>query len=118
MATAERLVGHLTYKDEENNTVSLDSSYYAPLLEDLFDQYKLAIPELTIDDMNRVKIREAELDKITEKISMQDRKAKSAQKRLFLLLLAQLEKNPNKVPDDFTQADIDELRHEIDTISA
>jgi integrase len=118
MATAERLVGHLTYKDEENNTVSLDSSYYAPLLEDLFDQYKLAIPELTIDDMNRVKIREAELDKITEKMSMQDRKAKSAQKRLFLLLLAQLEKNPHKVPDDFTQADIDELRHEIDTISA
>ena len=114
MATAERLVGHNSYKDEENKTVSLDSSYYAPLLEDLYEQYKLAIPELTIDDMNRVRIKEIELDKASQRISEQEKKSKNVQNRLFSLLLAQLDKNPEKIPYGFTQADIDELRFELD----
>ena len=118
MATAERLVGHLTYKDEENRDVVTDSSYYVPVLEELFDQYKLAIQNLTIDDMARVKVKEAELEGETKKISEQQRKTHSIQNRLFLLLLGQLKKNPNEIPEGFTQADIDELRYELDSISA
>jgi len=95
MATAERLVGHVTYKDEENRAIILDSSYYVPVLEELFDQYKLAIPNLTIDDMVRVKVKEVELEGRTKMISDNERKSQSMQKRLFLLLLGQLKKNPN-----------------------
>lgn len=118
MATAERLVGHTTYKDEENRAITLDTSYYVPVIEELFDQYKLAIQSLTIDDMTRVKVKEAELEKRTERISQQEKKTHSIQNRLFLLLLNQLKKNPNEIPEGFTQADIDELRYELDSISA
>ena len=118
MATAERLVGHLTYKDEENRDVVTDSSYYVPVLEELFDQYKLAIQNLTIDDMARVKVKEAELEGETKRISEQQRKTHNIQNRLFLLLLGQLKKNPNEIPEGFTQADIDELRYELDEIGA
>ncbi len=118
MATAERLVGHSTYKDEENRAITLDSSYYVPVLEELFDQYKLAIPSLTIDDMVRVKIKEIELEGKTKMISEQEKKTHSIQNRLFLLLLSQLKKNPNEIPEGFTQADIDELRYELDNIHA
>lgn len=118
MATAERLVGHTTYKDEENRAITLDSSYYVPVLEELFDQYKLAITNLTIDDMARVKVKEIELEGKTQRISEHEQKAHSIQNRLFLLLLGQLKKNPNEIPEGFTQADIDELRYELDSISA
>jgi len=118
MATAERLVGHLTYKDEENRAVMTDSSYYVPILEELFDQYKLAIQNLTIDDMTRVKVKESELEGRTKIISEQEKKAHSMQNRLFLLLLGQLKKNPNEIPEGFTQADIDELKYELDSICA
>ena len=118
MATAERLVGHTTYKDEENRPVTLDSSYYVPLLEELFDQYKLAIPNITIDDMSRVKVKELELEGKTKMISEHEQKTHGIQNRLFLLLLGQLKKNPNEIPDGFTQADIDELKYELDSISA
>ena len=118
MATAERLVGHLTYKDEENRPVVTDSSYYVPVLEELFDQYKLAIQNLTIDDMARVKIKETELNGRTKLISEQEKKNKTMQKRLFLLLLGQLKKNPDEIPDGFTQVDIDELKYELDGITA
>ncbi|MBS3925677.1 MAG: site-specific integrase [Nitrosarchaeum sp.] len=118
MATAERLVGHSTYKDEENRAITLDSSYYVPVIEELFYQYKLAIPSLTIDDMVRVKVKEAELEGRTKMISEQEKKTHSIQNRLFLLLLSQLKKNPNEIPDGFTQADIDELRYELDRIDA
>ncbi len=118
MATAERLVGHSTYKDEENHAITLDSSYYVPVLEELFDQYKLAIPNLTVDDMARVKVKEVELEGRTKMISEQERKSHSIQNRLFLLLLGQLKKNPNEIPDGFTQADIDELKYELDRIPA
>ena len=118
MATAERLIGHLAYQDEENHVITLDSSYYAPVIEELFDQYKLAIPELTIDDMSRVKVKEIELETIKKSVSEQQRKANNMQNRLFLLLLGQLKKNPNEIPEGFTQADIDELKYELDSISA
>ena len=118
MATAERLVGHSTYKDEESHAITLDSSYYVPVLEELFDQYKLAISALTIDDMARVKVREAELEGETKRISEHERKTQSIQNRLFLLLLGQLKKNPDEIPEGFTQADIDELKYELDSIHA
>ena len=118
MATAERLVGHMTYKDEENRAVMTDSSYYVPILEELFDQYKLAIQNLTIDDMARVKVKETELEGKTRLLSEQEKKAHSMQNRLFLLLLGQLRNNPDEIPEGFTQADIDELRYELDGIGA
>ncbi|MBS3925713.1 MAG: hypothetical protein KGZ34_03355, partial [Nitrosarchaeum sp.] len=66
----------------------------------------------------RVKVKEAELEGRTKMISEQEKKTHSIQNRLFLLLLSQLKKNPNEIPDGFTQADIDELRYELDRIDA
>ena len=62
-STAEKLVGHRVYRDEENNIVDLDDSYNVPTLENLFGQYKTALAELAIDDMTRVQIKELQIQK-------------------------------------------------------
>ena len=45
---AERLMGHSV-------SIPLDNSYFKPLLEQLFDEYQKAIPELMIDDKFRLR---------------------------------------------------------------
>ena len=62
-STAEKLVGHKVYRDEENNIVDLDDSYNVPTLDTLFGQYKIALSELAIDNMTRVQIKELRLQK-------------------------------------------------------
>lgn len=61
VAVTEKLSGHNAYKDEHGNSVVLDGSYVTPLIHQLFDYYKKAISDLTIDDIERV---EAERKKI------------------------------------------------------
>ncbi len=60
---AEKMVGHQVYRDEDNNMVTLDGSYNVPTAEALFNSYKHAITDLTIDDSSRVRIKEAEIGK-------------------------------------------------------
>jgi integrase/recombinase XerD len=68
LSLAERLMGHST-------TIPLDNSYFKPVVEQLFDEYQKAIPELIIHDKYRleeeIKIKDT---KIHELESDQDRK--------------------------------------------
>ena len=47
ISLAERLMGH-------SQTVSLDNSYFKPLIEQLCDEYQKAIPQLIIDEKYRL----------------------------------------------------------------
>ena len=47
MSLAERLMGH-------SKTIPLDNSYFKPLVEQLFDEYQKAIPQLIIDEKYRL----------------------------------------------------------------
>lgn len=58
ISLAERLMGH-------SQTIPLDNSYFKPVLEQLFDEYQKAIPQLIIDEKYRL---EDELKNKTEKI--------------------------------------------------
>jgi integrase/recombinase XerD len=47
LSLAERLMGH-------SQTIPLDNSYFKPVIEQLFDEYQKAIPELIIDEKYRL----------------------------------------------------------------
>jgi len=49
ISLAERLMGH-------SKTIPLDNSYFKPVIEQLFDEYQKAIPELIISEAERQKI--------------------------------------------------------------
>jgi len=50
ISLAERLMGH-------SKTIPLDNSYFKPLIEQLFDEYQKAVPQLIIDDKYRLKTK-------------------------------------------------------------
>jgi len=50
ISLAERLMGHST-------TIPLDNSYFKPVIEQLFDEYQKAIPQLIIDEKYRLKTK-------------------------------------------------------------
>ena len=54
ISLAEKMMGHSV-------TVQLDNVYLDPTMEQLFEEYKKAIPELTIDDSAR---KQFQLDKV------------------------------------------------------
>jgi len=58
LSLADRLMGH-------SKTIPLDNSYFKPLVEQLFDEYQKAIPQLIIDDKYRL---EEELKNKTKRI--------------------------------------------------
>ena len=59
--TAEKMMGHSI------QTIPLDETYNIPDVEKLFTEYKKAIPELTIDDSERLKFKnEIQSQKITQ----------------------------------------------------
>ena len=47
LSLAERLMGH-------SKTIPLDNSYFKPVIEQLFDEYQKAIPQLIIDEKYRL----------------------------------------------------------------
>ena len=49
ISLAERLMGH-------SQTIPLDNAYFKPALEQLFDEYQKAIPELIISEVERQRI--------------------------------------------------------------
>jgi len=66
LSITEKLMGHST-------TVKLDNSYFKPTLDIMFDEYRKAIPELTIDESQRLKL---EIQKKDEKLSSLEVKGK------------------------------------------
>ena len=78
---AEKMFGHST------PTIPLDETYVDSTIDKLFEEYKKAIPELTIDDSERLRIRnnvleteKSELEKVKEdKVMLEDRVARQEQ---------------------------------------
>ena len=67
IAVAEKMIGHKSYFDDRGNKIQLDENYVVPEINQLFEFFKLAIPQLTIDDKERNKIEiENQNKKITE----------------------------------------------------
>lgn len=64
-AVAEKLMGH---------KVNLDSVYFSPTEVDLFEEFQKGIPDLTINDSERLKIRNKKLEK--EKSELENEKWK------------------------------------------
>jgi len=63
VAITERLMGHFTYADEHGRLIKHDKAYMRVDLEKLFENFKLAIPELTIDDSERLKAEKLKLER-------------------------------------------------------
>lgn len=60
ISLAEKMMGHSV-------TVALDNVYLDPTIEQLFQEFKKGIPELTIDDSQRLKFKnEKQSQKITQ----------------------------------------------------
>ena len=97
-STAEKLAGHKVYRDEENFTVELDYSYNVPTLENLFNQYKYAIPELSIDDMARVQMKEQQIQKQYSALEEEKRRHFEDKKKLYKTIMERA-KSEGKVPD-------------------
>jgi integrase/recombinase XerD len=53
---AERLMGHFS------KTIPLDTCYFKPYLDDLFNEFRKVIPDLTIDDSGRLKEKNQKLE--------------------------------------------------------
>ena len=67
VAYAERLAGHMVYTDELNNKIQLDDSYLRPDLKLLLKFFKLAVPDLTIDQTEKDKqVIEMQQEQINE----------------------------------------------------
>jgi len=64
ISLAERLMGH-------SQTIPLDNSYFKPVIDQLFDEYQKAIPQLIIDEKYRLKSRinkqQTEINLLNEK---------------------------------------------------
>jgi len=63
IAYAERLAGHKVYIDDRGNKIQLDGSYLTPELNVLFEVFKKTVPELMIDDSERVRVKDELRDK-------------------------------------------------------
>jgi len=88
----EKLINHV-------GIVQLDGSYYTPSKEKMFEAYKKAIPELTIDDSER---KQALLDvALKEKSELEKERDKNKRKTdTFKEVLKRLEKLERQVQED------------------
>jgi len=73
---AEKMFGHST------PTIPLDETYVDSTIDNLFEEYKKAIPELTIDDSERLRIRNNVLEKDKSELEKSDVAIKQLEKKL------------------------------------
>ena len=97
-STAEKLAGHKVYRDEENFIVELDDSYNVPTLESLFNQYRYAIPMLTVDDMARVQMKEQQIQKQYSALEEEKRRHFEEKKKWYQTIMKRA-KSEGKIPD-------------------
>lgn len=85
-STTERLLGHQEY---------LESSYFLPEITVLFNEYKKAVPALTIDDIEakNEEIRQLQ-DRVNDKLKLEDKIAR--QEQILSNVLAELERMRNQ----------------------
>ena len=97
-STAEKLAGHKVYRDEDNFIVELDDSYNVPTLENLFNQYRYAIPVLTVDDMARVQMKEQQIQKQYSALEEEKRRHFEEKKKWYKAIISKA-KQEGQVPD-------------------
>jgi len=82
VAITERLLGHKMYYDEIGNKIQLDDAYLTATKEQLFEKFKLAIPDLTINDTERLLAENSQKqEKITE-LSKKDNQIQELAKKI------------------------------------
>ena len=65
ISLAEKLMGH-------SKTIPLDNSYFKPVIEQLFDEYQKAIPQLIIDDKYRLEEKLKQKDNQINELESKD----------------------------------------------
>ena len=87
VAYAERLAGHMVYTDELNNKIQLDDSYLRPDLKLLLKFFKLAVPDLTIDqtekDKQVIEMQQEQINEV-EKLRAEIEKLKEEKEQQYL----------------------------------
>lgn len=84
---AEKIAGHQIYRDETGMIVNLDYSYNVPTPEKLFNFYKHAIQDLTIDDVAKVKALELDIQRKYSALEEEKRKHFEEKKRWYKTIL-------------------------------
>jgi len=82
IALAERLAGHKVYIDERGNKIQLDGAYLTPELSVLFEAFKKAVPELMIDDSERMRVKYELRDKKIQDLESYKRKVDSLESKM------------------------------------
>jgi hypothetical protein len=111
-AIVERLVGHKVYS-EDGMIIELDDSYFRPTLEELFDKYKLAIPELTIDDSVRVRVKEKEIQNQFYALQQEKQKHFEEKKKWYKTILNRA-KTEGEIPE-WLRPVMDEMIQEFES---
>jgi len=112
--TAEKMMGHSI------QTIPLDETYNIPDAEKLFIEFKKAIPELTIDDSQRLKfkneklekekseleITRAEIEEMEKKMKDLQEKSTEAQKMMATMMLTMNEHKKEFLPKEIFDRDL------------
>lgn len=97
-AQVEKMAGHQVYSDGDNNTILLDRAYNVPTSDVLFNAYKHAIPELTISDYTRVKIKESEINEQFSTLQEERRRHFEEKKKWYKTIIKKAQTD-GKIPD-------------------
>lgn len=95
ISLAEKMFGH-------SFTIPLDETYLDPTLEKLFENYKKAIPELTIDEAERLRIKNEKLVKEKSEVKKLEKRieeleyGKKPREAEFLKRLLEVKDQPGK----------------------
>jgi len=85
IAYAERLAGHKAYTDERGNKIQLDGAYLTPELSALYEVFEKAIPELMIDDSERVRMKNELKDKKIQDLESYKKKVDSLESQMDVI---------------------------------
>ncbi len=76
---AEKMFGHST------PTIPLDETYVDASIEKLFEEFKKVIPELTIDDSERLKFKNEKLEKENTEIEIRSARIDALERRMRIM---------------------------------
>ena len=78
ISLAEKMMGH-------SITIPLDNVYFKPAIEQMFDEYQKAIPELTIDDKYWFELQLKEKDEKINELNKKDNEIDSLKNTILRL---------------------------------
>ena len=84
LSISEKLLGHST-------TVRLDNHYFKPELEQLYDEYKKAIPDLMIDQSMKLKLEIEKKNQALSSLEVKDKRIEVLENALMRIELNQIE---------------------------